>query len=29
VVGQVYINELLITLFPHKKSQGDNSENFK
>ncbi len=29
VVGQVYINELLVTLFPHKKSQADNSENFK
>jgi carbon dioxide concentrating mechanism protein CcmN len=29
VVGQVYINELLVTLFPHKKSQADNSGNFK
>jgi carbon dioxide concentrating mechanism protein CcmN len=29
VVGQVYINELLVTLFPHKQSQADNSANLK
>ncbi|MBE9045153.1 carbon dioxide concentrating mechanism protein [Pleurocapsales cyanobacterium LEGE 10410] len=27
VVGQVYINELLITLFPHNKSQNNHSSN--
>ena len=28
VVGQVYINELLITLFPHKNNSRSNSQNF-
>ena len=27
VVGQVYINELLVTLFPHNKSKNNNSLN--
>lgn len=27
VVGQVYINELLVTLFPHNKSRNNNSLN--
>ena len=27
VVGQLYINELLVTLFPHKKTLNSNSEN--
>lgn len=27
VVGQVYINELLVTLFPHSKNQNNNSIN--
>ena len=27
VVGQVYINELLVTLFPHQKGQSNNSIN--
>ena len=27
VVGQLYINELLVTLFPHKKTPNSNSEN--
>ena len=27
VVGEVYINELLVTLFPHNKGSGSNSKN--
>lgn len=27
VVGQVYLNELLITLFPHRKNSDSNSNN--
>lgn len=27
VVGQVYINELLVTLFPHKKGTNSDSQN--
>jgi carbon dioxide concentrating mechanism protein CcmN len=27
VVGQAYINQLLVTLFPHKKAVNSNSEN--
>ena len=27
VVGQVYINELLVTLFPHNKNSHSNSQN--
>lgn len=27
VVGQVYINELLVTLFPYKKASDSNSQN--
>ena len=27
VVGQVYINELLVTLFPHKKGSNSDSQN--
>ena len=27
VVGQVYINELLVTLFPHNKGSSPNKKN--